>query len=93
MKTETIVTDFIHPVLDEILPPLACGPNRPKILFGKDGALDSIGLLSLVVMLEEKVNAATGKTIRLVSDQAFSQTRSPFRDVASLAEYVAGLLA
>lgn len=93
MTSEIIIADFIHPVLDEILPPIACGPNRPQVLYGTGGALDSIGLLSLVVLLEEKVNAATGKTIRLVSNEAFSQTRSPFRDVTSLAEYVVGLLA
>ncbi len=89
MTPEVITTDFILPVLAEIV-----GPTNPHVfLYGPGGVLDSIGLLSLVVLLEEKINASTGKTIRLVSDQAFSQTRSPFRDVASLAEYVAGLVA
>lgn len=87
MTNETIIGEFIQPVLAEI------GALGAESLFGKGGALDSMGLLSLVVMLEERVNAATGKTIRLVSDQAFSQSRSPFATVETLADYVAELIA
>lgn len=87
MTNETIIGEFIQPVLADIGKPTA------HDLFGKSGALDSMGLLSLVVLLEERVNAATGKTIRLVSDQAFSQTRSPFATVDTLADYVAELIA
>jgi len=92
VNRDELVTGFIRPILDEILPPVACGPNVPDVLFGDKGALDSMGLLSLVVLLEEKVNAATGKTVRLVSADTMSQSKSPFRSVDTLADYVMGLL-
>ncbi len=87
MTHDTIVAEFIRPVLADI------GLEGADLLFGKGGALDSMGLLSLVVLLEERVNAATGKTIRLVSDQAFSESRSPFATVDTLADYVVELIA
>lgn len=91
MNSGIVIRDFILPVLDEIMPPIACGPNHPDKLFGKDGALDSMGLLNLVVLLEERIREGTGKDIRLVSDAALSQTHSPFATVESLANYIVGL--
>lgn len=86
-----VIDELIGPVLDEILPPLASGP-RPEILYGPEGCLDSMGLLRLVVMLEERIEEKTGRAIKLVSNEALSQTRSPFASVASLEAYIAGLL-
>lgn len=85
MTRETVIGEMIRPVLAEI----GCNGDA---LFGREGSLDSMGLLSLVVLLEEKVNAATGKSIRLVSDSAFG-AKSPFRTVDSLGDYVVELLA
>ena len=90
--TRDEIGTVIGSVLDEILPPVACGPSHGATLFGPDGVLDSVGLLSLVVLLEERVQEATGKPIRLVSASALSAKHSPFRTAESLTDYVAGLL-
>ncbi len=61
------------------------GADTP--LFGPNGALDSIGLVSVVVELEQKLSDRAGRAISLMNDRALSRTRSPFRTVGSLAEY------
>ena len=57
-------------------------------LFGKEGILDSIGLVNLLLDLEQQAGEQHGLTIALADDRAMSQTRSPFRSVASLADYI-----
>lgn len=56
-------------------------------LFGQDSPLDSLGLLTLLLDIEEDMQRA-GCPLRLSDDRAMSQTRSPFRSVASLVEYI-----
>jgi acyl carrier protein len=57
-------------------------------LFGETAALDSIGLVTLIVDLEEDIRVATGKTVTLADEKAMSRLTSPFRRVDLLAEYV-----
>jgi acyl carrier protein len=57
-------------------------------LFGGSGFLDSVGLVSLVLDVEQQVNDRWGLSLSLADDRAVSQQRSPFRSVGSLADYV-----
>ena len=57
------------------------------VLFGPDSPLDSLGLLSLLLDVEEELHTA-GYPVMLSDDRAMSQRRSPFRTVASLVEYI-----
>jgi hypothetical protein len=61
-------------------------------LFGPDGLFDSVGLVSVVLAVEQDVSNATGRAITLADERAMSQARSPFLTVASLADYTAELL-
>lgn len=67
--------------------PERIGPGTP--LFGRDGVLDSLGLVSVLVEIEQRVADTLGRTVSLMDDRAMSQTASPFRTVASLADYLA----
>jgi len=60
-------------------------PDMP--LFGPSGALDSLGLVSVVVELEQTLSDRIGSEVSLMNDRAMSQTRSPFRTIGSLADY------
>jgi len=53
-------------------------------LFGAQGKMDSLSLVHLIVALEEQVWGRTGLALALADEKAFSQTRSPFRDVGAL---------
>ncbi|MDB4986299.1 MAG: acyl carrier protein [Myxococcaceae bacterium] len=57
-------------------------------LYGGDSTIDSLGLVHLIIALEQNVFDQTGLSLALAADKAFSPTRSPFRDVVSLVSYL-----
>ena len=57
------------------------------ILFGKEGVLDSMGLVTLIVAVEQAIEDKYDHTASLADEKAMSQARSPYRSVATLAEY------
>ena len=61
-------------------------------LFGETGLLDSVGLVSLVVALEQEIEDQFGEQVSLADERALSQRHSPYRTVSTLADYAAGLL-
>ena len=65
--------------------PTDFGPNTP--LFGRNGVFDSMGLVSLVVAVEERIEEEYGFLIALADERAMLQEKSPFLNVSSLAEY------
>jgi acyl carrier protein len=70
--------------------PLERGGQAP--LYGRDGVLDSLGLVSFLSAVEQAVEDRLGKPITLASERAMSLKHSPFRTVATLTEYVAELV-
>jgi acyl carrier protein len=61
-------------------------------LFGSKGLLDSLGLVTVVLDVEQQISDRSGCTISLADDRALSMERSPFRTVGTLADYVLTLL-
>ena len=61
-------------------------------LFGPDGLLDSMGIISLVVALEQGIEDLDGAVVSLADERALSQTKGPYRTIGSLAEYAATVL-
>jgi acyl carrier protein len=57
-------------------------------LYGSEGGLDSLGLVSLILDVEAAVNKQAGTDLVLADEHAMSQRRNPFRDVQSLADYI-----
>ena len=62
-------------------------------LFGSGGLLDSLGLVSVLMDVEQQLNDQTGYNLTIADERAMSQERSPFRTIGSLTEYVMVLLA
>lgn len=58
-------------------------------LFGETGLLDSVGLVSLVVAVEQALEDELGLSVGLADERALSQRSSPYRTVSSLADYAA----
>ena len=61
-------------------------------IFGRGSPLDSLGLVGLLIDVEEGLQAE-GVSVTLNDDRAMSQTRSPFRSVPALAAYISTLVA
>jgi acyl carrier protein len=95
IQRQTFV-DLIIAALKEINPPaLAASGMEPTVdtrLFGAQGMFDSIGLVSLIVEIEQAVSELTGKAVTLADDRAMSQKHSPFRNIGTLADYALALV-
>jgi len=61
-------------------------------LLGSETALDSMGLVSLIVTIEREVEDAFGVALTLADERALSMKASPFRSIQSLADYIGILL-
>lgn len=95
-KCMDILERVIYPVVDEVKDTIESGdrliksPTTP--LFGSNAILDSLGLVTFIVAVEERIEKETGCSITLADEQAMSRKESPFRTMGSLAAYIAQLL-
>ena len=65
---------------------IAC--SEETVLYGSGGVLDSLGLVSLIMDVEQAINEYSGTSLVLADAQAMAQRHNPFRDVRSLVDYV-----
>ena len=65
---------------------LAKSPTTP--LAGAPGGVDSLGVLNLLVMAEERIAKAYAVDIVLADEEALAAEPSPFRTPGSLAEHI-----
>ena len=56
-------------------------------LFGTDGFLDSMALVTLVIALEQNIEEKLGVSVQLADAHALSQEHSPYSTISALAEY------
>jgi len=68
---------------------LDCSPTAA--IFGPGSPLDSLGLVSLLIDIEDAL-FARGHAITISDERAVSQKHSPFRGVPSLVSYISSLL-
>lgn len=61
-------------------------------LIGPRSVLDSLGLVTLLVDLEQRLDDEHGLALTLADESALSQKSSPFRTVRSLADHICGLI-
>jgi acyl carrier protein len=83
--------DLVMAAIDEFnagAPPQPVPRVPTAALFGADGLLDSLGLVHFIVSLEQLLLDRVAVSISLADERAFSQHRSPFRDVPSLVAYL-----
>lgn len=89
-------------VLSSLESVLATGPDdRPDPvelgedthLIGRNRVLDSMGLVTLIVDVEQRLEEEYDVVIVVADERAMSQKHSPFRSVGSLADYICQLVA
>ena len=61
-------------------------------LFGKDSNIDSLGLVNLIVSIEDSINKSFDTSISIADEKAMSQKYSPFRSIDTLADYIVSLI-
>jgi acyl carrier protein len=63
-------------------------PVPGTALFGSDSAIDSIGLVSIIVEIESRISEELDISVSLADEKAMSQKNSPFRTIKSLSDYI-----
>jgi acyl carrier protein len=66
----------------------AAGVTEETVIVGPDAVIDSIGVVSLIVDIEQRLEMDHRISITLANDRAMSQRNSPFRTPAILADHV-----
>ena len=75
--------------LNRQLPPESKLKNSlDAILVGEGGALDSLGLITLIVSLEEAVQEETGICMELLEEELLIDSEGPFRTVGSIVNWI-----
>jgi acyl carrier protein len=62
--------------------------GEETVLVGNDAVLDSLGVVQLIVEVEQRVEQNHGVSVTLANDKAMSARNSPFRTVGVLADHV-----
>ena len=86
----------VYQALDEVNELLLSDDRLPKtpatVLYSNSGGLDSLGLVNLIVAVEQKIFKKMNITLSLVNEESMSQKDSPFYSVETLCAYIAMLI-
>ena len=90
------IFQIIFSAIDEInklsLSDRKLGKTADVKLYDKDGQLDSLMLVNLIVAIEQSIEEEFGVSLTIADEKAMSQKKSPFRTSSSLAEHLEVLL-
>lgn len=96
MDVRTVYDTIIVPAINEINQGAASTRqielNESTRLIGEGSKIDSLGLVTLIVAIEEHAYNQTKKQITVASEKAVARTSSPFKTVQSLTSYVHELI-
>jgi acyl carrier protein len=87
-----MIVEAIHELTEQQDLPVSVGLDEQTPLYGQDGLLDSLGLVSLIVAVEQAVEDTLGVSVSLADEKAMSQRHSPYRTIGSLAAYASRLI-
>jgi acyl carrier protein len=93
MKTKEKVIEVIYKAIDEVNEERSAdegliNKSPDTRLFGGDSVIDSLGLVNLLVLIEEKINTEFDLALTVADERAMSQRNSPFRSVNTFADYI-----
>ena len=91
-KIEKIIIDTLKDLNEELENEAFLNPNSKTKLYGGNGAMDSLALVSFIADLEDKISDEFEKDIILADEKAMSAKTSPFRNIESLSSYIKSLL-
>ncbi len=96
MTTNEKITQAVMEAIDELNEQLPKDERLEKstdaALFGNKGSLDSLGLISLVTTIEQKIEESLGISVTLLEDIADLENDNPFETVYTLSNFIAAAL-
>ena len=91
-KIKNIILDSLQEFNEEADEDKLLEVSESTILLDKQGTLDSLDFVTLVIIIESNIFNQLDKSITIVNEKAFSKKYSPFKDVESLIEFIVELL-
>ena len=92
MKKRKIIENVIYNAVQELNEQLSqqqqLAQSTETVLFGKDGKLDSLGLVNILVIIEQNIEDDFDVSITMADEKAMSQKYSPFRTIGTLTNYI-----
>ena len=88
----SLVMSNLHEVLSQKDQPMPDLANGSVDLIGREAVLDSLGLVTLIVDLEQRLEEEYSVALVLADERAMSQMSSPFRTQQSLTDYICLLI-
>lgn len=88
----TLVLASITMYADELGENFDLSEGEHTRLIGGNSPLDSLGLVSLIVAIEESIEETWGISLTLADERAMSRRTSPFARVGLLVDYIEELI-
>jgi acyl carrier protein len=92
LNNQKSIVNLVYAVIDEVNMDL---PSTQKLkksldtqLYGDKSEIDSLSLVNIVVLTEQKIEDEFNITINLADEKAMSQKNSPFRTIETFVEYI-----
>ena len=96
MAEEERIAKAVYAAVDELNEQLPKGVSVEKSLdaplYGAAGKLESLDFVTLIMEVEEKINAEFGTDITIADENLLSKEKSPFSTLGTLIEYLQDLL-
>ena len=83
-----IVVASLKEVFEQEGNPAPAEIGEETVLVGADAVLDSLGVVQLIVEVEQRVEQEHSISVTLANDKARSQRNSPFRTIGVLTDHV-----
>ena len=85
---ENLIINAVKEINEQLPQEQQLGQSTKTVLFGKDGKLDSLGLVNFLVIIEQNIEDEFDVSFTIADERAMSQKRSPFRTIGTLADYI-----
>ena len=96
MAEDDRIRKAVYAAVDELNQQLPGGVQVEKSLeaplYGASGKLESLDFVTLIMEVEEKINAEFGTDITIADENLLSKEKSPFSSLGTLIEYLDEML-
>ena len=96
MASDERIRTAVFSAVDDLNKQLPAGVSVEKALdaplYGAGGKLESLDFVTLIMEVEEKINAEFGTDITIADENLLSKEKSPFSTLRTLIEYLEDLV-
>ena len=91
-KIQEIIFDAVEELNEQLEKENQLPKSTDTVLFGKEGMLDSLGLVTLLVAIEQRLEDEFDVSVTIADEKAMSMKRSPFYSIGTLSDYIHELI-